>query len=37
LVTGRHLVYSGVRQVLIGAFAAAVTFGVGSLIGVAVA
>ena len=33
LVTGRGLVYSGVRQVLIGAAAAAVTFGVGTLIG----
>ncbi len=33
LVTGRGLLFSGVRQVLIGAAAAAVTFGVGSLIG----
>ena len=33
LVTGRNMVFSGVRQVLIGAVAAAVTYGVGSLIG----
>ena len=33
LVTGRGLLFSGVRQVLIGAAAAAVTFGVGTIIG----
>jgi VIT1/CCC1 family predicted Fe2+/Mn2+ transporter len=33
IVTGRSMLYSGVRQVLIGAAAAAVTYGVGSLIG----
>ena len=33
LVTGRSMVYSGTRQVLIGAAAAAVTYAVGSLIG----
>jgi VIT1/CCC1 family predicted Fe2+/Mn2+ transporter/rubrerythrin len=36
LITGRGLLFSGVRQVLIGAAAAAVTFGVGRLIGVSV-
>jgi vacuolar iron transporter family protein len=35
LLTGRGFVFSGVRQVLIGAGAAVVTFAVGSLIGVA--
>ena len=35
LLTGRGFVFSGVRQVLIGAAAATVTFVVGSLIGVA--
>jgi VIT1/CCC1 family predicted Fe2+/Mn2+ transporter/rubrerythrin len=35
LLTGRGFVFSGVRQVLIGAGAAIVTFAVGSLIGVA--
>lgn len=37
LVTGRGLIFSGLRQVLIGAAAAAVTFGVGTIIGVNVA
>ena len=36
LLTGRGLVFSGARQVAIGAAAAAVTFLVGHLIGVAV-
>jgi len=36
LLTGRSLVFSGVRQVLIGGAAAAVTFLVGRMIGVAV-
>ncbi len=34
LVTGRSLIFSGLRQVAIGALAAGVTFLVGSLIGV---
>jgi VIT1/CCC1 family predicted Fe2+/Mn2+ transporter len=33
IVTGKSMLFSGVRQVLIGAAAAAVTYGVGSLIG----
>jgi VIT1/CCC1 family predicted Fe2+/Mn2+ transporter len=33
LVTGRGLLFSGLRQVAIGAIAAAVTYGVGTLIG----
>ena len=37
LLTGRGFLFSGVRQVLIGAAAAVVTFAVGSLIGVAAA
>ena len=37
LLTGRSAIFSGVRQVGIGAAAAIVTFGVGSLIGVSVA
>jgi VIT1/CCC1 family predicted Fe2+/Mn2+ transporter/rubrerythrin len=37
IVTGRSMIFSGVRQVLIGAAAAAVTYGVGSLIGANVA
>ena len=37
IVTGRSMLFSGVRQVLIGAAAAAVTYGVGSLIGANVA
>ena len=36
LITGRGLLFSGARQVLIGAAAAAVTFGVGRLIGFSV-
>ena len=36
LITGRGTLFSGVRQVLIGASAAAVTFGMGRLIGVTV-
>jgi len=35
LLTGRGFLFSGARQVLIGAAAATVTFAVGSLIGVA--
>jgi vacuolar iron transporter family protein len=37
LLTGRGFLFSGVRQVLIGAAAAVVTFAVGSVIGVAAA
>ncbi|MFC6733079.1 VIT1/CCC1 family protein [Haladaptatus sp. DYSN1] len=37
LLTGRSLLYSGGRQVLIGLAAAALTFGVGTLIGVSLA
>jgi vacuolar iron transporter family protein len=37
LVTGRGMLFSGLRQVAIGAIAAAVTYGVGTLIGVSVA
>jgi VIT1/CCC1 family predicted Fe2+/Mn2+ transporter/rubrerythrin len=37
LLTGRGFIFSGVRQVLIGAGAAIVTFAVGSVVGVAVA
>ncbi|MEO8626315.1 MAG: VIT1/CCC1 transporter family protein [Candidatus Limnocylindrales bacterium] len=33
IVTGKSMLFSGLRQVLIGAAAAAVTYGVGSLIG----
>jgi len=36
LVTGRSLIFSGMRQVAIGALAAGVTFLVGTLIGVQV-
>lgn len=36
LLTGRGFLFSGFRQVVIGAVAAAVTFAVGSLVGVAV-
>jgi VIT1/CCC1 family predicted Fe2+/Mn2+ transporter len=32
-VTGKSMLFSGLRQVAIGAAAAAVTYGVGSLIG----
>ena len=37
LFTGRSALFSGARQVAIGALAAAVTYGVGHLIGVAMA
>jgi vacuolar iron transporter family protein len=37
LLTGRGVLFSGARQVLIGAAAAGVTFVVGSLVGVSVA
>jgi VIT1/CCC1 family predicted Fe2+/Mn2+ transporter len=37
MLTGRGLVFSGLRQVAIGAAAAIVTFSVGRLIGVSVA
>jgi VIT1/CCC1 family predicted Fe2+/Mn2+ transporter len=37
LLTGRSAIYSGLRQVGIGVAAAAVTYAVGSVIGVAVA
>ncbi|HEY8845646.1 MAG TPA: VIT1/CCC1 transporter family protein, partial [Candidatus Limnocylindrales bacterium] len=37
LLTGRSVIFSGARQVAIGAAAAIVTFIVGSLIGVSVA
>ena len=37
LVTGRGFLFSGTRQVAIGALAAAVTYAVGTLIGVNIA
>jgi VIT1/CCC1 family predicted Fe2+/Mn2+ transporter len=37
LLTGRGVLYSGSRQLLIGLAAAALTYGIGSLLGVAVA
>jgi hypothetical protein len=37
IVTGRGFVFSGARQVVIGAAAAAVTYAVGTVIGVNVA
>ena len=37
LFTGRGVLFSGVRQLVVGLAAAGVTFGVGRLIGVAVA
>ncbi len=37
LFTGKSIWYSGLRQVLFGLLAAAVTFGIGSLIGVSIA
>ncbi|MEP7158857.1 MAG: VIT1/CCC1 transporter family protein [Chloroflexota bacterium] len=37
IVTGRGMVFSGLRQVLIGVVAAAVTYGVGTLIGANIA
>ncbi|MEO6863797.1 MAG: VIT1/CCC1 family protein [Microcoleus sp.] len=36
LLTGRSILYSGTRQVIFGFLAAAITFGVGRLIGVAI-
>jgi VIT1/CCC1 family predicted Fe2+/Mn2+ transporter len=36
LFTGRSLLFSGVRQLLIGLVAAAVTYGIGSLLEVSV-
>jgi VIT1/CCC1 family predicted Fe2+/Mn2+ transporter len=33
LMTGRSVLFSGTRQVIIGAAAAALTFGIGALIG----
>ena len=36
LFTGRSLVFSGMRQLLVGFAAAGVTFGIGKLIGIAV-
>jgi VIT1/CCC1 family predicted Fe2+/Mn2+ transporter len=36
LLTGRGVVRSGLRQVLVGALAAAITFAVGRLVGVSV-
>ena len=37
LFTGKSVWYSGFRQVLFGLFAAAITFGIGRLIGVSIA
>ncbi len=37
LLTGRGMLFSGLRQVALGAAAAAVTYGVGVIIGVTVA
>ena len=37
LLTGRGLIFSGVRQLLIGLAAALVTYAIGSIIGVAAA
>ena len=34
LMTGRNPLYSGIRQVLVGWATAAVTFGIGHLIGI---
>jgi VIT1/CCC1 family predicted Fe2+/Mn2+ transporter len=36
LLTGRSVLFSGMRQVIFGLLAAAITFGVGRLIGVAI-
>jgi vacuolar iron transporter family protein len=36
LFTGRSVVFSGMRQLLVGFAAAGVTFGIGKLIGIAV-
>jgi VIT1/CCC1 family predicted Fe2+/Mn2+ transporter len=37
LLTGKNILFSGLRQVAFGLAAAAVTFGIGSLIGVSLA
>lgn len=37
LFTGKNLWFSGVRQIIFGLLAAAITFGIGSIIGVAIA
>ena len=37
LFTGRNVWFSGFRQVLFGLLAAAITFGIGKLIGVSIA
>jgi predicted membrane protein (TIGR00267 family) len=37
LMTGRSVLYSGAREVLVGLAAAALTFGIGRLIGVSLA
>ena len=37
LLTGRSIWYSGARQVLVGLIAAAITFGIGRIIGVTIA
>jgi vacuolar iron transporter family protein len=37
LFTGKNLWYSGFRQIIFGLLAAAITFGIGRLIGVAIA
>jgi len=36
LLTGRSVLYSGVRQIMFGFGAAAITYGIGRLIGVAI-
>jgi len=36
MLTGRGVLYSGLRQLLIGMAAAGVTFGIGHLIGISV-
>ena len=36
LFTGRAILFSGIRQLLIGYFAAAITFGMGHLVGIAI-
>jgi predicted membrane protein (TIGR00267 family) len=37
LFTGKNVLYSGLRQVAFGLFAAAITFGIGHFIGVSIA
>jgi len=37
LLTGKSILYSGIRQVIFGFAAAAITFGIGRLIGVSLA